>query len=225
MKKRTKILILLCFLGLTTALQSQLKSKTLNDLKIDTLYLFEPLGDIYFNSKHGDLPSEPLTIAFSEDMKQNISQNLSPTVIQYVPVDDTADSLYARSFYEKLSQFGTMSKKQFEKTTVDEQALNMLQGKPGRYVGVIFINGYSQRHYTEKLIGGIALFAATVILTYGSSYYLYTPKEPFAEATLIIIDRQEKKYLYYCNHKVVKDPLKPGTVKHLSSELISDINN
>lgn len=220
--KHRLLFLLLFFLSLYSS--AQLRSVALKDMYLDTLYLYEPLGDIFLNSRQGDMPSELLTMAFNETIKNELSRQMYPCVIRYLSLESHDDSSWAMYFFKNLSRFELLSNRQFNELSLEDEVVALLRNKPGRYFGLLFINGYAQRHYPEKLIGGLALFVATLMLTYGEYYYLYMPKEPFAEVTLIVVDREKKRYLYYCNHKIIRDPLNPSTSQHLSKVLTKDLS-
>lgn len=198
----------------------QYRSNDIDQQFKDKITFFNPCGDISFNMKGVDGISEALTLSFKDNLKTSLDKNAS-IAMNYYPLTTVEDSLFVNYFFSQLPYLTTQNRKEFDKLTVDRRIFNYLGDKSGRYFGVMFIDGYAQRHYTEKVIGGTALFLGLFVLSLGSAYYLWLPKEPFGSLTVIIVDRWEGKYVFYKKSVIRRDPMGPN----VTDELVKDVFN
>ena len=217
---KTKILIVLSSVLMFQGLTAQKLSRAFDQSKVDTIYFFSPMGEILLP---GGQVNEYLSISFKEGLETSINTALTKVHPVFVPVDEHMDSIIFNKLFLNISSIEDIHRHDFDTASISPDVMNILNTQKGRYVGFMFYNGFSQKNYEAKLVGSTLLFVTTLVLSAGEYYYAAFPQEPYAEAIMIIADKETGHYLFFGREKVVGDPLGPHASLSIANKYRMDL--
>lgn len=175
---------------------SQKKHNPFEPFLIDTLYIFEPYGQILYPQKFEILEDTLVNIAFVETFKKVITET-TPFVSQFFTNDFLMSDSVRLYLDETAYKITTLNKKYFQEAKVSDKFIDLLKNHNGRFYAIVFYEGFYQKNYTEKVVGSILLGIATTILTGGYATLYTTPSDPYLFSDIAIIDKDTKQILYY----------------------------
>jgi len=206
MKKFFSFLILFIFAVQTHSSSAQ----TLNNIKlnkqIDTLWVFPAIGVIkcYINGKL--TPDDSLSLKFEKNLSQILPHTAKFKIVYLDKNYELSDSL-KKYFVSIIPRFSKMTSEVFSEIYIGDDFSKMIAAIPGNYIGVIFFDGFENYYYSQQIVQSFAVALATAALT-GGMYYAYpVPEKPYFITDVLIIDKSEKRFLYYKRRMKSGSPL------------------
>ena len=206
LKKLLLFTLLVSFFGINNY-SNTLKNKKHYTI-IDSLHIFPPIGYINVPSGRELVPNDSLNKIFLENFREVIPNTTNIQVNIMDQEYDLPDTL-KKYFVSSTKKFSKLTPDVFSSIPLGPNFNEMVKDLPGRFYGIIFYQGFEQKiNYGKEIAKSAAIGLATAALTGGLFYVVTAPVDPYLTSYIVIIDKQENKFLFYKRSYYTGSPLK-----------------
>lgn len=192
---KINILILL-FVFTWNILKAQKKHIDFDLYKVDTLYVFQPIGYIGVPVGNKVVANDSLTKDYLIKFK-NILPQVAPFEINYLDNESICNDSIQKYFIDLMYRIHKMDDRIFANNKISETIRSIINEQPGRFFGVVCYSGFEQVNMTKKMIASLAIAAGIAILTHGLFWATVIPESEFLNTYFAIIDKQNDCILFY----------------------------
>lgn len=208
--------ILLFFVStlLSISLFAQKRHKTQKTTKIDTLYLFQPLGYISAPVDGKVMYNDSLTKHFNTSFLQK-SANWASFAVQ--KTENNADDSTLQYLVSMMYKMERISFESFENNRITERIKKALEPLHGRFFGVFCYYGYEQKNQLARTLG---LFAETgiigsAIISGGSFWNKPVPTQPILDSYFAIFDKENECALFFHTFRSYGNPTEDTNISDI----------
>lgn len=192
-------------------LQSQEYINTIVKHRIDSVYIFPPVGMIKGFDGRDQFKSDSLNQVFLANMKATVPQ-CSPFKVQFLSEENALNDSLRNYLIKTVPKFKKIDEDRFSKMPLSGAFNEMIDSLPGRYFGIVFYDGYVQTSLGKLVAKSVGLAVVSTLLT-GGMFTVYTiPKESILQNNILLIDKQERRYMFYKSRNMNGSALKRDLV-------------
>lgn len=173
-------------------------------VQIDSVYLFSPFGYVLtFNNSQKQI--SPEFTKLTGDTLSNLLFKKFPAISVVLN-----DSMLAYDYKTQdnvitiLDKLGTLNNDVFSKIQIGVSLDSIIKKHPGRYYGFIHYNGFMNTQVKRSIAASITLMVLSTVITAGMVTTFLIPVPSELDLKLLVIDKRESKFVYYCDIKLAR---------------------
>jgi len=194
-----KINFLIAILLFSLCVNAQKVNPNYVGVQIDTIYLFSPFGFVT-TIKNNERQTSP-------EFTQSVRDTLNKLILGQFPAKGIIinDSMLINDFKTQDNIIGTLEKIKkidnnvFPMVPIGKDLDSIISKYPGRYYGFLYYNGFMNNQIKRSMAASITLMVVTSVLTLGMVTVYMIPLPSVIDATFVVVDKKEHKFLYYSN--------------------------
>lgn len=203
-----------CYL-LCIVCQAQKINSKVSQRGSDTLFIFNPIGEIRKIEGFGNTSDPELTIQFEEILIKYL-QLFAPC--KTVFLQDTIPGNTEGTIIGTIDRISKLSDSLFTNLNCGTNINSLINSYPGRFFAILCYKGIYNDQFTQQLVVGSLMGAAV-----GSSAMLMPmTKEPHFKSYFLIVDKKLDRYLYFNSVNTIHSPAKENYIEKHAGKLWKD---